>query len=652
MRLRITVLALIALLSSHFESFAQEQSIARQWMEVALEMVRLDGQGPTLHSRNLYHTSAAMYDAWAVYDDQASPLFLGHTVGDYEVPFEGFTFDPAKVDSLRRLTITYAAFRVLDQRFNNYGTKGETIEVLYGLMDELGLKRSNLSTEYQDGDAIALGNYIGEQIVAYGFQDGSHEEDNHEAFRYLPINKPIIPNRPGNPTLGDHNRWQPIDIREYLDARMGDPSVPENYYRLVGGIDNFLNPEWGEVRPFALTKEDHTIAKRANEEWQMYLDPGPPPLLDYASDSLASEHYKWGFMLVSQWSSYLDPADGEMIDISPGARGNQVAYPASYADFPQFYDLQSGTAFASGHPKNPATGKPYAPNVVPRGDYTRVIAEYWVDGIDTYSPPGHWIKNMQDVSDHPDFEKRWRGEGPVLTDLDWDIKSYLAMTGALHDAAIAAWGVKGYYDYIRPISAIRFMADQGQCSDPALPRYHKLGLPLVPGFSELVDKKDPLAGKNGEHVNKIKVRAWRGPEAIKDAKTDVAGVDWILAENWWPYQRYSFTTPPFAGYVSGHSTFSTTGAEVLTQITGDPFFPGGMQTFTAKKDEFLVFEKGPSQDITLQWATYHDAANETCLSRLIGGIHPPADDMPARKMGMKVAAKALGFAEACFQGKR
>ena len=46
------------------------------------------------------------------------------------------------------------------------------------------------------------------------------------------------------------------------------------------------------------------------------------------------------------------------------------------------------------------------------------------------------------------------------------MKAYLAMGGAMHDAAIAAWGVKGYHDYIRPISAIRYMSDQGQCTDP------------------------------------------------------------------------------------------------------------------------------------------------------------------------------------------
>jgi len=74
---------------------------------------------------------------------------------------------------------------------------------------------------------------------------------------------------------------------------------------------------------------------------------------------------------------------------------------------------------------------------------------------------------------------------------------------------------------------------------------------------------------------------------------------------------------------SGHSTFSRAAAEVLTLLTGDAYFPGGLGEFTARKNEFLVFEEGPSVDITLQWATYRDASDQSSLSRIWGGIHPP-----------------------------
>ena len=96
---------------------------------------------------------------------------------------------------------------------------------------------------------------------------------------------------------------------------------------------------------------------------------------------------------------------------------------------------------------------------------------------------------------------------------------------------------------------------------------------------ELVEASDPLAGPLGENIGKIKLYAWRGPDFIPNPAVDQAGVGWILAENWWPYQRPSFVTPPFAGYVSGHSTYSRAAAEVLTLLTGSEYFPGGMSGF-------------------------------------------------------------------------
>ena len=47
---------------------------------------------------------------------------------------------------------------------------------------------------------------------------------------------------------------------------------------------------------------------------------------------------------------------------------------------------------------------------------------------------------------------------------------------------------------------------------------------------------------------------------------------------------------------------------------GEIFFPYINLEVKPKKDEFLVFEKGPSVDVTLQWATYRDASDQTSLS--------------------------------------
>ena len=80
-------------------------------------------------------------------------------------------------------------------------------------------------------------------------------------------------------------------------------------------------------------------------------------------------------------------------------------------------------------------------------------------------------------------------------------------------------------------------------------------------------------------------------------------------------------------------------------MTGDTFVPGGIGTFTAEANSFLVFEDGPTHDIELQWATYRDAADQSGLSRIWGGIHPPQDDFPGRMMGEVIGVDAFLLAE-------
>ena len=52
---------------------AQGRSVARLWIEVMLQAIRDDTARPTVHARNLFHLSAAMYDAWAAWSDTAKP---------------------------------------------------------------------------------------------------------------------------------------------------------------------------------------------------------------------------------------------------------------------------------------------------------------------------------------------------------------------------------------------------------------------------------------------------------------------------------------------------------------------------------------------------------------------------------------------------
>ncbi|MCB0551552.1 MAG: hypothetical protein KDD19_28565 [Phaeodactylibacter sp.] len=639
---RISLLLGITLFLSNFApAFCQQHSVARQWNEALLTGIRNDFARPTVHARNLFHTSIAMYDAWAVYDEEAETFFLGKTVGGFTCPFDGIGA-PADIQAAREEAISYAAYRLLRHRFRNSPGAAESMEIFYNLFTQLGYDTSFTSKDYSTGSPAALGNYIADNLIAFGFQDGANEQGNYENQYYLTANPPLAPAAPGNPLLLNPNRWQSLTLDVFIDqsGNVIPLSTPP-----------FLSPEWGKVTPFALQPEELTIYQRGGNDYWVYHDPGSPPFIDEVDGGGTSDAYKWNFLLVAIWSSHLDPTDNVMIDISPGAIGNfQGELPQTFEEFQEFYDLLEGGGPSTGHAVNPHTGQPYEPQMVPRGDYARVLAEFWADGPDSETPPGHWFTILNYVNDHPELEKRYRGVGPVLDDLEWDVKAYLTLGGTVHDAAVTAWGIKGWYDYLRPISAIRYMADQGQSSDPTLPNYHPAGIPLVPGYVELVTPNDPLIlrGFNNEHVDKIKLYAWRGPDYINDPAVDDAGVGWIRAEDWWPYQRPSFVTPPFAGYISGHSTFSRAAAEVMTLLTGNPFFPGGMGEFVAPKDEFLVFEEGPSVDITLQWATYRDASDQTSLSRIWGGIHPPVDDIPGRIIGKEIGIEAFHYAEQYF----
>ncbi|MEM1121988.1 MAG: DUF6851 domain-containing protein [Bacteroidota bacterium] len=619
---------------------SQEHSVARQWNEVLLEAIRNDFARPTVHARNLFHSSMMMYDIWATFDEEAETFFLGKTVDGFTCPFDGFPRN-SNVAAARDEAISYAMYRLLTHRFQNSPGRMESLPLFAELMVELGYDQDFESADYVGGNAAAFGNYMAQNVIEFGLQDGANEANDYANQVYFNYNFPIAPALPVNPFLFDPNRWQPLTFQVFIDQSGNE---------IPGGAPEFLSPEWGVVTPFAMTEDNLEIKQRANTDWSVYFDPGDPPYIDVDNGGISTEQYQWGFALVALWSAHLDPADGVMWDISPASIGNiDIAdFPRDFADYPDFYKTLEGGDISPGHDLNPKTGQPYEPQIVPRADYTRVLAEFWADGPDSETPPGHWFTILNYVNDHPQFEKRYKGKGEILDELEWDVKAYLSLGGAVHDAAIAAWGVKGYYDYLRPISAIRFMAEQGQSTDENLPSYNVAGIPLQEGLIELVQEGDPLAGDNNENVGQIKLYAWRGPDYIDDPDTDLAGVGWILANQWWPYQRPTFVTPPFAGYVSGHSTFSRAAAEVMTLLTGDEFFPGGMGEFVAKKNEFLVFEEGPSQDIILQWATYRDASDQTSLSRIWGGIHPPADDIPGRLMGEKIGIQAFKFAEQYF----
>ncbi len=179
--------------------------------------------------------------------------------------------------------------------------------------------------------------------------------------------------------------------------------------------------------------------------------------------------------------------------------------------------------------------------------------------------------------------------------LDTDAKMFFMVGNAMMDASIAAWWQKYRYDFVRPVTAIR-------------ERY------------------------KGQYIT-----SWMGPNQ---------GYGLVLGEEWRPYQAVNVVTPPFPEYVSGHSTFTAAGASLLALFKGSDTF-GASITIPAGS---WKIETGPTQDVTLSWATFSEASNEAGWSRRYGGIHFKAADEHGRALGRQVAQYVYSKAQTYIRG--
>ena len=305
---------------------AETRSVARVWDEALLDAIRRDVPAPTVHARNLFHVSAAMWDAWAAYEPGADGYFVEEK------------HDADDVQAAREAAISYAAYRVLLHRYSIAAGLEETFSELASTMESLCYDIDYVSTE---GDSpAALGNRIAATIIERGRDDGSLEETRYVDTDYKPVNPPLVVAEPGT-DMRDPDRWQPLALAQI---------VSQNGIPVPGKVQSFIGPHWGHVAAFALPESAKGLP----------IDPGPAPHLGDRVD----EPYKQTALQLIRLSSYLDPADGVSVDIGPGALG----------------DNSLGTMDGNGHDENPATGKPYPPNRVLRADYGRALAEFWADG--------------------------------------------------------------------------------------------------------------------------------------------------------------------------------------------------------------------------------------------------------------------------------
>ena len=201
-------------------------------------------------------------------------------------------------------------------------------------------------------------------------------------------------------------------------------------------------------------------------------------------------------------------------------------------------------------------------------DRGKMSAEYWDDFAGTDTPPGHWNRLAEDISSRDKNE------------LDVDVKMYFVLNAAEHDVAVAVWDAKRAYDYIRPVSAIRF--------------YYK-----------------------GE-----KIQGWGGPGK---------GTVEIDGANWLPW----ITTPPHPEFPSGHSAFSNAVAEILKRFTGDDAFVKKIKL--AAGASRIDPGVSPKNETALEWLTFSEVAEDAAWSRRAAGIHFDEADFRSRVLGRAVA---------------
>ncbi len=230
----------------------------------------------------------------------------------------------------------------------------------------------------------------------------------------------------------------------------------------------------------------------------------------------------------------------------------------------------------------------------------KALVEFMRDGPRSTGQSGHWLRFAQDVS-------RRDGYG-----LDQDVKLFFSVANVAMDAFIAAWEAKRFYDTSRPWTLVRHYE----------------------------------AGKE--------LWGWAGPGQ---------GVDRIAAEQWHPYSPATFITPPFPGYVSGHSAVSAASGRMLELFTGSDTF-GKTESLTAGAltepgfpCNVIQQRKGkPSQDteadcqVALYLPTFSATAEMAGISRVLGGYHIQADNVMGLELGRRVADFVWPRTRAYFDG--
>lgn len=275
-----------------------EQSVVAQWNERALEAIREGAAKPTETTYQLHLSSAAVYDAWAAFEDEA----YGH--------YSEIATSLAGSQAHKAEAISFAAFATLTELFP------EQADSFVAFLAELGYDSADAVAG--TGTAAGIGTLAAENVFAARADDGSNaENDFADTTGYEPVNSadPNSGRLPGDAAF-DPNHWQPLRVptgalTDEAGVPITDNDDPSTYVDQIA-----LTPHWGDVDAFALLSNDQSR-------------PDAPPQLGDTSDYVDGNGVE-----TTGDQAYRDQVT-EVLDVSANLTTEQKVIAEFWADGPR-----------------------------------------------------------------------------------------------------------------------------------------------------------------------------------------------------------------------------------------------------------------------------------------------------------------------------
>jgi hypothetical protein len=231
-------------------------TVAVQWTDIMLDIIRNTHPLPPVAARFLAVMDTCMYDSWAAYDRRATPTQANNI--------------PRQSDNsltAQEKAVSYAAYRAIQDLI--LPIKPLAVVPATKLMTTLGYDPNDLSMDFNTPTGV--GNRACKAVLDYRHKDGSNQlGDTHggtpgvpysDYTGYQPVNTPD--------QINDPNRWQPL-------------RVPDGQRGFV--IQNYGNPYWGKVVKFNPKLPDFQPLRKPDLFPAFSYDAGVEQVLQYSAN--------------------------------------------------------------------------------------------------------------------------------------------------------------------------------------------------------------------------------------------------------------------------------------------------------------------------------------------------------------------------------